>query len=398
MSKKPEKKHTRAKKAQPSMTLHKASGLARVTLNGTTIYLGKWNSPEAQTRYNELLAEWHRHGRQLPPPPEELTLAELCLAFHTWAEAKYTSAQLDPLEAAIALAVEHLGGLRVSELGPKRFMRYQETLTREYCRSGDRTHRLARSTANRYASILRRIIGWGVTEELVPPSVHHGLRAVPALRKNLREVRETERVKPVPEADRRAVLLHAPKVLRDMIRVASFTGCRPSELCGLRRCDLDTRGAVWIATLKAHKLAWRENSEPRIIAFGKRCQRILRPYLLRGHEQYLFSPRECMQQRAAACRTHRRKGQKPTPTKTDREVSDCYTAASFRRAIHRICEELHIPKWSPNQLRHLCASRVRAKYGLDASQVVLGHSKADTTEVYAEVRTDRLVEIMERMG
>src|SRR5439155_564319 len=40
-------------------------------------------------------------------------------------------------------------------------------------------------------------------------------------------------------------------------------------------------------------------------------------------------------------------------------------------------------RWQPNQLRHTYATEVRRTYGLEAAQVLLGHSKADTTETYA---------------
>lgn len=40
--------------------------------------------------------------------------------------------------------------------------------------------------------------------------------------------------------------------------------------------------------------------------------------------------------------------------------------------------------WAPNQLRHTRATDVRARYGLEASQVILGHASADVTQIYAE--------------
>lgn len=40
--------------------------------------------------------------------------------------------------------------------------------------------------------------------------------------------------------------------------------------------------------------------------------------------------------------------------------------------------------WATNQLRHTRATDVRARYGLEASQVILGHASADVTQIYAE--------------
>lgn len=40
--------------------------------------------------------------------------------------------------------------------------------------------------------------------------------------------------------------------------------------------------------------------------------------------------------------------------------------------------------WHPPRLRHNYATRVRREFGLEAAQVLLGHTKADVTQVYAE--------------
>lgn len=42
-------------------------------------------------------------------------------------------------------------------------------------------------------------------------------------------------------------------------------------------------------------------------------------------------------------------------------------------------------RWHPYQLRHSFGTRVRGNYGLEAAQVLLGHSNASTTEIYAEL-------------
>ena len=51
--------------------------------------------------------------------------------------------------------------------------------------------------------------------------------------------------------------------------------------------------------------------------------------------------------------------------------------------------------WHPNQLRHTAATEVRRRFGLEAAQVLLGHSKADVTQMYAE-RDDALAERVAR--
>ena len=54
--------------------------------------------------------------------------------------------------------------------------------------------------------------------------------------------------------------------------------------------------------------------------------------------------------------------------------------------------------WSPNQLRHAAGTEVRRQYGLEAAQVILGHAKADVTQVYAERDMALAAEIMSKIG
>jgi integrase len=56
------------------------------------------------------------------------------------------------------------------------------------------------------------------------------------------------------------------------------------------------------------------------------------------------------------------------------------------------------PRWSPNQIRHTTGTELRRKYGLEGAQVVLGHRKADTTQLYAERDLAKAAEIMREVG
>jgi hypothetical protein len=41
---------------------------------------------------------------------------------------------------------------------------------------------------------------------------------------------------------------------------------------------------------------------------------------------------------------------------------------------------------------------IRARYGLEAAQVILGHSRTDVTQVYAERDLAKAVEVMREIG
>ena len=68
----------------PKYRLHKASGLAVVTINGRDIYLGPSGSQESQAEYRRLVAEWltnHRQTGSVPRSSTDLTVNELMLAY-----------------------------------------------------------------------------------------------------------------------------------------------------------------------------------------------------------------------------------------------------------------------------------------------------------------------------
>ncbi len=51
-----------------------------------------------------------------------------------------------------------------------------------------------------------------------------------------------------------------------------------------------------------------------------------------------------------------------------------------------------------SQLPHTRATEIRERYGVEAPQVVLGHSKASTTEIYAERDLAKAHAIMAEIG
>ncbi len=84
---------------------------------------------------------------------------------------------------------------------------------------------------------------------------------------------------------------------------------------------------------------------------------------------------------------------------------DSYDRDSYRRAIeygiakvNRDRKENKIPKWTPLQIRHGRATEIRGQHGLEAAQVVLGHARADVTQVYAERNLQKAIEIARQSG
>ena len=71
---------------------------------------------------------------------------------------------------------------------------------------------------------------------------------------------------------------------------------------------------------------------------------------------------------------------------------------SYRVAVVRACQKAGAPEWSPLQLRHSAATAIRAKYGVEAAKAILGDTKGETTQIYAERDLGKAQEIMAEIG
>jgi integrase len=81
-----------------------------------------------------------------------------------------------------------------------------------------------------------------------------------------------------------------------------------------------------------------------------------------------------------------------------RAPAERYNRRSYRVAIVRACQKAGVPAWSPLQLRHTAATAIRAKYGVEAAKVILGHTKIETTQIYAERDLNKAEQIMAEIG
>ena len=184
---------------------------------------------------------------------------------------------------------------------------------------------------------------------------------------------------------------------------------RPQDVCNLRLVDIDRTGDVWLYRPYTHKTAHLGDALTKYI--GATAQAILTSYLLEKADTpdaFLFAPADTMRDRAIELRKNRKtlnkKGEvqpshqnrrKENPKKTP---GDQYTTEAYNRAIARACKRAGVPLWSVNQLRHLAATEVRQKYGLEVAQIMCGHKHASTTEIYAEVDLEKGIQVAREIG
>ena len=159
------------------------------------------------------------------------------------------------------------------------------------------------------------------------------------------------------------------------------------EVCRLRPCDLDRSGDVWTYIPRSHKT--EHHARQRRIFIGPRAQDILRPFLLRPTETECFSPREARRNADGESHTRRRghgsRGRR-------------YSTDSYRRAIVRACPASWRCGLVSQPTPHSIATEIRSRFGLEASQTVLGHAQANVTEIYAERDFEHAKRVIKEVG
>jgi integrase len=384
----------------PSYCRHKASGQAVVTLDGRDRYLGTYGTQESYSNYEQLVAKWL--AMQKTPEVcstgclfDDLRVCELLAAYLDFAKSYYVKNGRQTGEYVNLIhAVEPLTQLfsesRVSDFRPRDLK-----VVRQMMVDND----LSRKVINQRINRIRRIFKWGVENDFVESSVLHALQAIAPLKAGRTNAKERAAIGPVPQEHVDVVIPLATRQVGAMIRVQEHTGMRPGEVVIMRMKDVDMSGSPWVYTPSSHKT--EHHGILRSVWIGPRAQEVLQPFLKADPEAYLFSPRDELAARSEERRAgakHSQSSNYKRKSSPKRTPGKHYTPSSYCYAIHKACKKADIPVWGPNRLRHNAATMLRKQFGIEAARVVLGHTSAAMTEVYAEVDRKKAADIMASVG
>jgi integrase len=388
----------------PAYRKHKQSGQAIVTISGRDHLLGPHGTKVSKQEYDRLITEWLSSGRSpsFGAPEHAITITELVVEYVAYVRGYYGTGPNSELHRVVRVLRplrELYGRTTAAEFGVLQF----KSLRQKFISEG-----LSRTFINASMRRITRMFKWAVGEGRVPPVVPQSLAMVSGLKRGKSAAKETDPIKPVDDGLVDATLPYLPEVVADMVRIQRYTGCRPAEVCMMRPCDIDRTDEVWEYRPRAHKT--QHHGRERVIFIGPQAQAALLRYLARDREDYCFQPRDSEAKRRAAAHAARkvplscgnRPGTNRVRYKRRRPPGKCYNPRAYHQAIRYSClKAFPVPadlsndpaaakqwrdehKWFPNQLRHTAATEIRRRYGLEAAQTVLGHSKADVTQVYAE--------------
>lgn len=363
-------------------------------LNGKRHYLGYHGTNESRARYDRLISEWLQNGRiVMAQPAEDFTVLELAARYCIFAREYYrkdgrTTDEHACIKSACKDLLVQFRNFKVRDFGPLELAEVRELMVAK----GN-----SRKYINRQIWRLKNMFRWGASKSFFPAEIYHSLTTLQGLKAGKSRAKENRPVEPVDDRLLEATLAHMDPIAADMARFQRVTGCRPGEAMSLTPAQVDRSGELWVYRPKSHKTQTRGQSREVII--GPKGQEILAQYLLREPDSPCFERKNGEPYRKShfrnAIRTAVRRAfpppesieNMPTSTPEEQEAKRMAVAEWYKRHT-----------WSPNQLRHSVATDVRKEFGLEAAQVVLGHSRADVSQIYAERDRTLAVRVMRSLG
>ena len=333
------------------------------------IILGRTGTPEAEAKFRQLQIQVITDPTLSSLKPEQVTVDTLCLAYLQYAK-EHDPGHYSCIKTACEILLRNFTGQAVDTLDTRHFLLLQDM----FVQSG-----VSRQYCNMLMRFVRAMLKWGILRKLVPHQVYVEAQFIPALKRGKTRAHEKPPRQDVPDSVIDRTLPYLLPTIRAMVQIQRFASMRPSEVCRMKVGEIDTAYTtadgvvIWMYTPGTNKNSWREKKQKgeylRIIPLGKPEQDIITPRLIgKADTDYIFSPKDTMQEKYARDTTKRKTKVQPSQVKRKeqnakkpkRNDRDHYDRNSYNRAIQRaitaankhLPDNEKIPHWTPYQLRH----------------------------------------------
>lgn len=336
-----------------------ASGQARVKWRGVTYYLGKYGTPESHARFHELLAkifqdhpELRRKAalleqrRKWGSPVKPRFVFQLIQPYlnHCASEPSLQNT-LSVTRSAARWLVEYCGQAPIQHLRP--------LLLEEFARH--LAQKLKHGTARGYLNGVRRMLRWWSVREVIDPALLPAFEAI-----TVPQVKGMESESKLPVADQvyQQTVRFMEDPWRTMAQLQRDCGMRPSEVLNMKLEDIRRDGNDFVWVPAKHKTARK-----------KKVRAVVIPPEFHG-----YIVREKQARQTGYVFTRSRRGSRLSP--------ESYCKA-IRRAVERAAKQgIELPVWTPGQLRHSAADEFATTVGPRDAQILMGHAKLDTLNIY----------------
>jgi integrase len=332
--------------------------------------VGKVSKTEAKLKFEawKLTVYPKLKAKQAAPAPR-YTVAQLCKDYFAEVKKRYVgpdgrhTTSVNRHKVMLESFAGMYGAEEADDMTAGKVAAWLESFVAKRRRKGVGEGAKTKHTVNLALSYLKRTYRWAMTYKGVNPNTAGAVNLVQSLGANHPDVRRKDPIRAVAWETVDATCKHLPADVKNAVLLQWWTGMRPGEVLSMRPADLNTTDDVWVYRPAHHKTSWR--GKERFVVIGPEAKAILKPLL---------------------------------PSRTDAPVFPGVTGQGYRRALVDAAEAAGVPSFTPNQLRHALATRVRMLKGAAAVQDLLGHASLNQQQVYVDDALERAKRLAREVG
>lgn len=232
---------------------------------------------------------------------------------------------------------------------------------------------LAAATINRRLAAIKSVLRSSVAQQSIDLATAYALSLVENVRpQTLKERMRDERAALTPDEVRRIFQVPNPLTLlgvrdRALIATLAASGCRVSEVVGLRQSDVYWRGSSGTLAVRGKNQIYPRHVPLSLKAYTWLMRWLERRAALGINVEIIFT---------------RFIGRGPSPSSKPMTTGGAYTV------VKECAKAAGLPWVSPHDLRRFVATQLYDSHGLLVAQRVLGHKHPETTMRYIRKQTD----------
>ena len=355
---------------------------------------------------------WHAAAGVSADITDELTLDELGKRYVKHCQRVHTKNEAKNKRLCVEHVLKHVGDVYWSEFGTAAYTDLQDALVAE----GRTLQRI-----NKVCGEVRAWMKWCFVKQLITTKLHQDFRDVGPVRSTWAGVVESPGVIAVDWDDVEPVLPFMSPVVAAMVTVQFWSGMRPGEVCAMKYGELNTSDPeVWFYRPANHKNSHRIKNKTKdskhvlIKGIGKIAQDAMRPFVERCDDpgDFVFRPIDAMEWRAQQmektgrhedrkCKVYpselvaRKRRKETRQTFWEETCNPSYITNSYGKAVAYAFDKadregVDLERWSPGQLRHGIAQKLRDVGNMQGATALLGHKNSQMTVNYAALTEEEL--------
>lgn len=363
----------------PNYRHFKPRNLGFVEFNGSRTYFpGEFQSDESVAAYHEWLRnEFLIAVLAKSKQRTKLSIGQVALLYLAWAKEYYgtekNSTYWHQRGAIKPFSLEYHDTM-ADDFDALMLEEYRDRFAKQKLKRDDKLT-MAKTTVNDRLTRIKMMFRWAAKNRHISKESLTLLLEAKPIQAGRQEVRVLPEREAITLEQLEAVACQAEPMVADMMRMQWLTCCRPSSLFRATPKQFKADADGMLIWRPRHKNEWRGKKLQ--IPIGPKCEEIVRRYLERAPEAFLFRPVEMV--------TNRSKKEQFDREFYRKKIGQAQSRAdiALEKELKRALKPTENQVWTMYQIRHGRVTAEVDSHDLTVAKAVAGHSTVKSTEVYS---------------